>query len=173
MATPLSAVKTNLSVSPLSSPIACAPALLRLDFEGLKPLRTLFILILISSTSCWLSLVHSDSMAVIYSRLGMPWGYGIIGSLCQQGPLSLGQRLAGYVNSPLMTGVFQGNFPLARGEPLKGMDWACPSWGSQGTCPPVLCPCSLVISVVLFGEEAASPAVVPEVPWLGLRHWSA
>ena len=67
-----------------------------------------------------------------------------------------------------MTGVFQGVFPLVGGEPLVGMDWACPGWESWGTCPPGLCSSSPVIPDVLSGE-AASPTVVPEAPWLGLR----
>ena len=58
------------------------------------------------------------------------------------------------------------------GEPLE--NWAFPGYeGSQGTCPPGLCPCSPVIEVVLSGEEAASPAVALEAPWLGLRLQSA
>ena len=59
------------------------------------------------------------------------------------------------------------------GEPLEGMDWACPSWGRWGACPLGLCPCSPVIPVVSFGEEVAFPTVAHEVLWLVLRLWSA
>ena len=38
LATTLSAVKTNLSLSPLSSLMACASAMLRLDLWGESPL---------------------------------------------------------------------------------------------------------------------------------------
>ena len=59
-------------------------------------------------------------------------------------------------------------------EALEGLDWACPSWkGSQDTCLLALCPCSLVILFVLSGEEAAFPAVEPEVSLLALRLHSA
>ena len=49
-------------------------------------------------------------------------------------------------------------FFLPWGKPLEG---------------PGLCPFSLVLPTVLSMEEVASPAEVPEVPWLGLRVWSA
>ena len=55
-----------------------------------------------------------------------------------------------------MARIFYGIFPLTGGGPLKGTDWACPSWGSWGICPLGPCPCSRVI-LILSREEVASP----------------
>ena len=70
MATPLSAVRTMRSLSLLSSLKAEFCALVKLDLWGWEDLRTLLILTLSSSASCWLSLVQAASMAVMYSKLG-------------------------------------------------------------------------------------------------------
>ena len=67
MATPLSAMRTMWSVSLLSSLSANVCALVKLGLGGWEDLRAQLILALSSSASCWLSLIHADSMAVMYS----------------------------------------------------------------------------------------------------------
>ena len=90
MATPLSAVRTMRSLSPLSSLRAAFCALVKLGLGGWEDLRTLFILALSSSASCWLSLVQAASMAVMYSKLG-----GCLGVTAKLGPLARTDLWAG------------------------------------------------------------------------------
>ena len=83
MATPLSAVRTMQSLFLFSSLKAKFWALVRLGLGGWEDLRTLLISALSSSASCWLSLVHAASMAVMYSKLG-----GFLGVTAKLGPLA-------------------------------------------------------------------------------------
>ena len=78
------------SLSPLSSLRAAFCALVKLGLWGWEDLRTLFILALSSSASCWLSLVQAASMAVMYSKLG-----GCLGVTTKLGPLARTDLWAG------------------------------------------------------------------------------
>ena len=78
----MSAVKTMQSLSLLSSLIAWDWTLVKLGW-GWEDLRTLLISALCSSASCWPNLVHTDSMAVMYSRLG-----GCLRETTKLGPLA-------------------------------------------------------------------------------------
>ena len=83
IATALSTVRTMQSLSLLSSLIACACTLVNLGLGEWEDLRTLLISALRSSASCWPNLVHNDSIAVMYSRLG-----GCLGDTTKLRPLA-------------------------------------------------------------------------------------
>ena len=78
------------SLSFLSSLRADIWFLVRLGLGGWEDLRTLLILALSSSASCWLSLVQAASMAVMYSKLG-----GCLGVTTKLGPLARTDLWAG------------------------------------------------------------------------------
>ena len=70
-----------------------------------------------------------------------------------------------------MTEVYQGVFSLVGTPRMHGLG---SSWrDSWGTYPLGLCSCFIMIQDVLSGEAAAFPTVALEVPWLGMRLWSA
>ena len=77
------------SLSLLSSLKTKFCALLKFGL-GWEDLRTLLISALSSSASCWLSLVHAASMAVMYSKLG-----GCLGITAKLGPLARTDLWAG------------------------------------------------------------------------------
>ena len=79
----MSAVRTMQSLSLLSSIRANVCALVKFGFGELDDLRTLLISALSFSASCWLSVVHAVSMAVMYSKLG-----GCLGVTIKLGPLA-------------------------------------------------------------------------------------
>ena len=83
MTIPLSSVRTMQFLSLLSSLEAIDCALVKLGLRGWEDLRTQLISSLSSSAFCWLSLVHADSMAVMYSKLG-----GCLGETAKLGPLA-------------------------------------------------------------------------------------
>ena len=84
----------------------------------------------------------------------MPRGYCIIGSLSQQGPLSLGQRFTRYINDQFLPRVCQCIPPSLEGEPLEDM-------GVQEL--PVLLPA--------WGRAPVLPALFPDWEDLTLPGW--
>ena len=132
IATPLSAVNTMQPLSFLSSLIARFWALVRLGLGGWEALSTQLILTLSSSASCWLSLVQTASIAVIYSKLG-----GCLGVTTKLGPLASTDLSAG-VKGLLERLITHFGLGSSKGEEscgvlyLLGKDlasWEALSWG--------------------------------------------
>ena len=149
------------SLSFLSSLRADIWFLVRLGLRGWEDLRTLLILALSSSASCWLSLVQAVSMAVMYSKLG-----GCLGVTAKLGPLARTDLWAGVKGllERLMTHLGLGSsleepwgclaggsgviaFPGGSMNLLGGLGGPLP-WGLPATLPKIIC---WIISLTCLG----------------------
>ena len=120
-----------MSLSLFSSLIAWDWALVKLDLGGWEDLRTLLISALSSSASCWPNLVHTDSIAMTYSRLG-----GCLWVTTKLGPLASTDLCAwvkGLLDKLITQLGLRSSNELSLGDLLALFTWllSWTAWGSS------------------------------------------